>query len=281
MSTIDSTQEHVAPREAWDAIAAGYDEFVAPGEDALASEVLRMVGLRTDHRLLDVAAGTGGLSLPAARLGATVVATDWSPAMISRFGARVRAEGLSRAEGRVMDAHLLDLADDEFDVTASQFGVMLVPDQAGALREMVRVTKPGGRVLLVAYGPAAEYQALQAFLAAVQSVVPDFEGLPTDPPPLEFQAADPGTMLERLTTAGLVGIAVDTVHTETVSFGSGQQFWDWMWFGNPVVGMVVSDLTERQQVLVKEAVERTVRERAGSSGRAVFTARLTIGLGWA
>ncbi|HYI58588.1 MAG TPA: class I SAM-dependent methyltransferase [Microlunatus sp.] len=280
MTTIDATQEHVAPREAWDAIAAGYDEFVAPGEAALATEVLRMVGLRVDHRLLDVAAGTGGLSLPAARLGAGVVATDWSPAMISRFDARVLQERLAGAEGRVMDAHNLDLGDEEFDVAASQFGVMLVPDQARALREMVRVTKPGGRVLLVAYGPASEFEALQAFLAAVQTVAPEFEGLPTDPPPLEFQAADPSVMHERLATAGLVGIAVDTVHHETVSFATGQQFWDWMWFGNPVVGMVVGDLTDQQQVLVKGAVDQMVRERATGSGRAVFTARLTIGLGW-
>ena len=55
-----------------------------------------------------------------------------------------------------MDAHALELDDDSFDLTGSQFGVMLVPDQPIALREMVRVTKPGGRVLLIAYGPPAE-----------------------------------------------------------------------------------------------------------------------------
>jgi ubiquinone/menaquinone biosynthesis C-methylase UbiE len=279
MSTVDA-HEDFAPREAWDAIATGYDEFVAPGEVALATEVLRMVGLRPDHRLLDVAAGTGGLSLPAARLGATVMATDWSPAMISRFEARVRAEMLPRAQGRVMDAHCLDLEADQFDVTASQFGVMLVPDQARALREMVRVTRPGGRVLLVAYGPASEFEALQAFVAAVQTVVPGFEGLPTDPPPLEFQVADPSMMHERLAAAGLVGVAVDTVHQEIVSFTTGQQFWDWMLSGNPVVGLVLGGLTAAQRQQVREVVGAMVRDRIGSASRADFTARLTIGMGW-
>ena len=52
-------------------------------------------------------------------------------------------------------AHALELDDDSFDLTGSQFGVMLVPDQPLALREMVRVTKPGGRVLLIAYGSPA------------------------------------------------------------------------------------------------------------------------------
>src|SRR5829696_6429713 len=183
-------QEHAPPREAWDAIAEGYDRYVAPQEVDLADAALRLVGLKPGERFLDVAAGTGGLSLPAARLGAKVLATDWSPTMIERFEARVREEGLSDAEGRVMDCHALQLEDDTFDVTGSQFGVMLVPDQPRALHEMVRVTKPGGRVLVVAYGPPAELEFLHLFVGALHAVVPNFAGVPDDPPPLEVQAAD-------------------------------------------------------------------------------------------
>ena len=80
-----TTDEHAAPREAWDAIADGYDRYVAPQELDLANEALRLVGLAPGERFLDVAAGPGGLSLPASRLGAQVLATDWSPAMIERF----------------------------------------------------------------------------------------------------------------------------------------------------------------------------------------------------
>src|SRR5829696_10244936 len=87
------TEEHAAPPEAWDAIAEGYDRYVAPQEIDLANEALVLVGLEPGERFLDVAAGPGGLSLPAARLGARVLATDWSPAMIERFQARVREEG--------------------------------------------------------------------------------------------------------------------------------------------------------------------------------------------
>ena len=172
-------QEHAAPQEAWDAIAEGYDRYVAPQEVDLANEALRLVGLKPGERFLDVAAGTGGLSLPAARLGAKVLATDWSPAMIERFEARVREEGLSEAEGRVMDCHALDLPDDSFDVTGSQFGVMLVPDQPRALREMVRVTKPGGRVLVIAYGPPAELDFIGFFISALTAVVPISPASPT------------------------------------------------------------------------------------------------------
>ncbi|HET6684488.1 MAG TPA: methyltransferase domain-containing protein, partial [Gaiella sp.] len=92
-----TTDEHAAPPDAWDAIAEGYDRYVAPQEVELANEALRLAGLGPGESFLDVAAGTGGLSLPAARLGADVLATDWSSAMIERFEARVRAEGLSKA----------------------------------------------------------------------------------------------------------------------------------------------------------------------------------------
>ena len=96
---LSTTDHEVAPAEAWDAIAAGYDEFVAPGEASLANEGLRLAGLKPGERFLDVAAGPGGLSLPAARLGAKVLATDWSAAMIARFEARVHEEGARRGGG--------------------------------------------------------------------------------------------------------------------------------------------------------------------------------------
>ena len=273
-----TANEHVAPPEGWDAIAAGYDRHVAPQEVDLADEALRLVGLRPDQRFLDVAAGTGGLSLPAARLGAHVLATDWSPAMIECFEARVRAERLDDAEGRVMDCHALDVPDDSFDVTGSQFGVMLVPDQRRALREMARATKPGGRVILIAYGNPAELEFIQFFVAAMKAVAPDFPGLPDDPPPLEFQVADPEVLRTRLTDAGLDDVRVEQT-AERPAFASGQEMWDWLYYGNPVVGMVVGDLPDAQQATLRQILDGMLRERIGEDGRAVITNPVHIGIG--
>jgi ubiquinone/menaquinone biosynthesis C-methylase UbiE len=273
-----TTEEHGAPPEAWDAIAAGYDRYLAPQEVDLANEALRLVGLEPGERFLDVAAGTGGLSVPAARLGAQVLATDWSPAMIERFEARVREEGLSEAEGRVMDCHALDLPDDGFDVTGSQFGVMLVPDQPRALREMVRATKPGGRVLVIAYGSPEEFEALQFFVGALKAVAPEFPGLPDDPPPLEFQVADPEVLRRRLTDAGLKDVRVERT-AERPTFSSGQEMWDWVLYGNPIPGMLVADLTEERQARLRQVLDGMLRERARADGRATLTNRVNIGIG--
>jgi ubiquinone/menaquinone biosynthesis C-methylase UbiE len=271
-------EQHAAPPEAWDAIAEGYDLYVAPQEVELANEGLRLVGLKAGERFLDIAAGTGGLSLPAARFGALVLATDWSPAMIDRFQARVRTEGLSGAEGRVMDCHALDIPDDSFDVTASQFGVMLVPDQPRALREMVRVTKPGGRVLVTAYRSPAELEFLGFFIGALSAVEPEFPGVPDDPPPLEFQVADPEVLRQRLTDAGLKNVRVERT-AERPTFASGQEMWDWVLYGNPIAGMLVADLSEEQRARLRQVLDGMLRERLGANGRAVLSNLVNIGIG--
>ena len=273
-----TSDEHAAPPEAWDALAEGYDRYVAPQEVELANEALRLVGLQPGERFLDVAAGTGGLSLPAARLGAAVLATDWSRAMIDRFETRVRVEGLSSAQGRLMDCHALDIPDSSFDVTGSQFGVMLVPDQPRALREMVRVTKPGGRVFVTAYGFPSELEFLGFFIGALTAVAPEFPGLPEDPPPFEFQVADPEVLRQRLVDAGLKDVRVERT-AERPAFGSGQQMWDWVLNGNPIVGVLVGELGEEQRERLRQVLDGMLRERAGSNGQAVLSNAVNIGIG--
>lgn len=274
-----TSNELAAAKESWDAIAPDYDRFVTPQESDLANNALRLAGLEPGDRFLDVAAGTGGLSLPAARLGAKVVAIDWAPQMIERFRARVRDLGLSDAEGHVMDCHHLDFADGTFDVTGSQFGVMLVPNQQQALREMVRVTKTNGRVLLIGFGNPKRFEALQFFLDAVRAVVPDFQGLPDDPPPLEFQVSDPEVMHRRLSDAGLRKVEVDTRHQKRLEMRSGQQLWDWCLGSNPIPGRLVAALTDDQKASVRQHLDERVAERASGRETAILTASVNIGTG--
>ena len=124
---MTQAQEREATQAAWDKVAAGYDEFVTPTHFGLGAEALRRADLRPGMRFLDVAAGSGAVSIAAARLGATVLSVDISPVMVERLKARARKEGLN-LEARVMDGHALDLENDTFDMVASEFGVMLFPD---------------------------------------------------------------------------------------------------------------------------------------------------------
>jgi len=274
-----TTQEQEQTRAAWDSIAEGYDRTNTPTQMWLGDETLRRADLRAGMRFLDVAAGSGALSIPAARLGAQVLSTDVSPVMLEHLDARAREEGLN-LETRVMDGHALEFDDNSFDMAGSQFGVMLFPDMPKGISEIARAVKPGGRVLMNVYGDPHEIEFFGFFVQAVQSVVPTFEGPPMDPLPLPFQLQDPEKLRQELAKAGLKDIQVETI-TETTRFESGEHFWDWLVHSNPIVGMVLGELhlTKDQIGVVKKDLERQIRERAGGSGPASLTNPVHVGVG--
>jgi hypothetical protein len=132
---------------------------------------------------------------------------------------------------------------------------------------------------VIAYGSPAEFEALQLFLAALRAVLPEFEGLPDDPPPLEFQVADPDELRQRLVDAGLSDVTVDTTHQERIEVRSGQALWDWMLGSNPIAGAIVGDLTADQQATVRQILDGMVRDRSDGERPALLTAPLNVGIG--
>jgi ubiquinone/menaquinone biosynthesis C-methylase UbiE len=273
------TQDLTTMAEAWNNIAAGYDNYVTPtGDWALPNEALRLAGVRPGMRFLDVASGSGALSLPAARIGAEVLAVDISPEMISRLLSRARKEGLPNLEARVMDGHDLELEENRFDISGSQFGVMLFPDLTCGLRELVRVTKPGGRVLMVAYGSPPEVEFLGFFMEAMKTVVPGFTGLPADPPPLPFQVSDPDVLREKMEQVGLKSINIEN-STERLEFYSGDEMWNWVVNSNPIPAMLVSNLTPEQKDEVRNELDKLLRQRFVGKPPAVLTAKVNIATG--
>jgi ubiquinone/menaquinone biosynthesis C-methylase UbiE len=272
--TPESTQA------AWDSIAPGYDRTNTDTQMWLGGESLRRAGLRSGMRFLDVAAGSGALSIPAARLGARVLATDQSPVMLRLLEERARKEGLDIVETRVMDGHALALDSDSFDMTGSQFGVMLFPDMPKGIREMARVTRSGGRVLMIGYGAPGQIDFLLFLVRALRSVRPDFQGPPMDPVPLPFQLQDPDRLRGELAAAGLADIEVTTIveHTE---FQSGKNLWEWLISSNPIVESVLAglNLTGEERNKVQRALDAQVRERSGGRGVAVLGNPVHIGIG--
>jgi pimeloyl-ACP methyl ester carboxylesterase/ubiquinone/menaquinone biosynthesis C-methylase UbiE len=273
------TAPHEQTRAAWNNLAPGYDKTVTPTHLWLGNEGLRRAGLRPGMRFLDVAAGSGALSIPAARLGAEVLATDLSPVMLDLLEQRARQEGLA-LKTRVMDGHALDLADNSFDMAGSQFGVMLFPDMPKGISEMARVVKPGGRVLMNVYGDPRKIEFFGFFMRAIRSVRPDFTGPPMDPPPLPFQLQNPDRLHRELSVAGLNGVTVETI-TEALEFQAGKDLWDWLVRSNPIVEMVLGELnlTSSDRDAIRLALETFVRERAGGVGSAVLTNPINIGTG--
>jgi SAM-dependent methyltransferase len=264
---------------AWDRIAPGYDRTNTPTQMWLGNACLQRAGIRSGMRFLDVAAGSGALSIPAARLGARVTAIDQSAAMLDLLAARAHQEGM-KIETHVMDGHALRFGDDTFDAAGSQFGVMLFPDMPRGIREMVRVVKPAGRVLMSVYGDPQRIDFLGFFVRAVQTVRSDFNGPPSDPPPLPFQLQDPERLRDELEAAGLAGVQVEAI-TESTSFRSGRELWEWIVWSNPIVESILGELQLRgdERARIERAIGELVRERAGGGEAAVLTNPINIGLG--
>jgi ubiquinone/menaquinone biosynthesis C-methylase UbiE len=267
------------PADAWDRIAPGYDRTNTPTQIWLGQEGLRRADLRAGMRFLDVAAGSGALSIPAARLGAQVLAVDRSPAMLELLTARARREGLE-IRTQVMDGHALELDDNSFDRAGSQFGVMLFPDMPRGVREMTRVVVPGGRVLVTAYGDPHEIDFLSFFVAAVRTVRPDFEGPPPEPPPLPFQLQDPARLRQVLADCSLHDVRVDTIF-EATEFRGGDELWDWIVWSNPIVESILTDLavTQAERATIRQTIHGLVEERAGGRQTATLRNPVNIGVG--
>jgi ubiquinone/menaquinone biosynthesis C-methylase UbiE len=283
-ASTTATKQHAVEafedtRVAWNTIAPGYDKTNTPTQMWLGNEGLRRAGLRSGMRFLDVAAGSGALSIPASRLGAQVMAIDQSPRMLELLETRAANEGLI-VQTRVMDGHALQLDDNSFDIAGSQFGVMLFPDMPKGIREMTRVVKPGGRVLMNVYGDPHKIEFFGFFVTAIQSVRSTFAGPPMDPPPLPFQLQEPERLRNELAIAGLSDIKVETI-TETTTFKTGMELWDWLIWSNPIVEAVLVELnlSNDEQHAIQDSLEKLVRERAKGSGAANLTNPINIGMG--
>lgn len=107
------------------------------------------LGVKPGMKVLDLGCGDGTTALPSARLGAEVLGVDIARNLVDAGNRRAREEGLANCRFQEGDAsNLEDLEDDSFDLTVSIFGAMFAPRPVEVAREMVRVTRSGGRIVM-------------------------------------------------------------------------------------------------------------------------------------
>ena len=175
-------------------------QVIEPG----AAAFIERLALAPGTRVLDVACGSGNLSLPAARAGAIVTGLDIAPNLIETARKRALAEGLkiNFDEG---DAEQLPYADASFDVVVTMFGAMFAPRPKVAAAELLRVRRPGGRIAMANWTPAGFIG--QMFKTTAAHVPP-----PNIPSPLLW--GDEATVRERLRT----GVADLQITRRMISF---------------------------------------------------------------
>jgi len=153
------------------------------GDYAIVGTTLQIVGetlceavdLRSNQRVLDVAAGNGNATLAAARRFADVVSTDYVGALLEGGRRRAEADRLP-VMFQEADAEALPFADASFDVVLSTFGVMFTPNQDKAARELLRVCRPGGKIGLANWTPESfigqMFRVLGKYVPPVAGVAP-------------------------------------------------------------------------------------------------------------
>lgn len=154
-----------------------------------ADEFTATLELKPGEKVLDVACGSGNLTIPAARTGATVVGVDIASNLLEQAADRAKAEGLAIQldEG---DAENLPYEDASFDVVMTMYGAMFAPRPDRVSSELVRVCKPGGRIAMANWTPAGHIG--QMFKINGKHVPPP----PTMPSPVKW--GDEATVRERL-----------------------------------------------------------------------------------
>lgn len=142
-------------RYGWDKASGDYERYwseqIAPSQRLL----LEMAGLGPGERVLDVACGTGLVTFPAADAvgqGGHVTGTDISDVMVATSARRAAQMGVANTSFRRMDAEDLRFPDGSFDAVLCALGLMYVPDPVTALREQLKVLRPGGRAVAAVWG---------------------------------------------------------------------------------------------------------------------------------
>ena len=248
--------------EAWYRWSPTLNQWLGNATD----KMLEMAGISAGHRVLDVAAGAGEQSITTAKkVGATgyVLATDISPNILAFAQQMAKQAGLNNIEKQVMDGENLTLPDATFDTVISRVALIYFPDQQRALKEMLRVLKPGGKVAAIVYSTPDKNK----FFSVPVSIIRDRAKLPPPLPgqPGPFSLGAEGIIEKAFTQAGFINVksvlvnsplllpaAKDCVQFEKQSFGALHQ--------------MMSGLTEREKESVWEEIEQELKKFETENG---------------
>jgi SAM-dependent methyltransferase len=237
----------------WDPV---FDRWLGQATELM----LDLAGVQEGSRVLDIAAGSGGQSIAAARRGAIVLATDISPNILDEAAAAARVAGITSMATRVMDGESLDVEPGSFDAAISRLGLMYLPDKPAALAEAARALRSGGRYAALVFAEPERNRFFSVPISLIRTkaeLPPPAPGLPGP-----FSAVGLGELLD---TAGFRDVEVHRVEAplelanaaecaqlERESFGALHQ--------------MLAVLTEAQREETWSEIEVALREFEGPDG---------------
>jgi len=225
-----------------------YDRFMGRYSRSLAPQLADFAGVGAGQRVLDVGSGPGALSAELVARGALVSAVDPSPPFVEALRSRLPGVPAQQAA-----AEALPFADGEFDAALAQLVVHFMRDPVAGLREMARVTRPGGVVAACVWDHAGERSPLTVFWRAAHDVA---SGVHDES---DLAGAREGHLVELFRSAGFG----DVVATELVAphpHTSFEEWWDPFLLGVGPAGQYVSGLDDRAREALRERCRELLPE---------------------
>ena len=225
----------------------------------LTRALIEQARIRDGQSVLDVAGGAGEPSLTIAEVvGPTgsVTCTDAVPEMVEAARSEANRRGLKNIQFRVCSADSLPFADNSFDVIVSRLGVMFFPDSLAAMREMLRVTKPGGNLAFAVWHKSE----LNPFCYLVSNILDRHVESPAADPdaPNAFRFAEPGKLANVMTRAGVVDVVERVIKFDIAAPISAQEFWAIRSKISDTLRSKLSKLAADEQAEVNREVEQAV-----------------------
>jgi ubiquinone/menaquinone biosynthesis C-methylase UbiE len=222
---MDNATRNFKLRQTFDAASAGYDSPALRFFVHAAEHLAERMELTGNEHILDVACGTGTVSLACAERLHTgrVTGVDLSEGMLDKARAKAQARQLGNLTFQCAALEAMDFAADSFDGACCGFGVFFLPDMEAALKTIAHPVRPGGAIGMSSFTGAVMEPLSTAFIERIQ-------GYGVEMPPLSWKRLDEVAKHHALYASA----GIDRVDSETVQVGYDltgfDQWWDILWF---------------------------------------------------
>jgi ubiquinone/menaquinone biosynthesis C-methylase UbiE len=252
----------------WDCLMMGFSK-------PMGNEMIRLLNPKDSEVVLDIASGTGepGLTIAAKLTGGKVIISDLAENMIKISQENAAKRGIKNIETVVCDVSELPFPDNTFDAISCRFGFMFFPDMFLAAKEILRVLKPGGRVVTAVWNvPEKNF-----WVTAISSTINKNMEMPAAPPetPGIFRCAESGMIRNLFLKAGFKNTSEQEVNSK-LKCGTPDVYWNMM---TEVAAPVVSALSKADDTLrekIKSEVYQVVNEKYPDGNIRIDSSSLVI-----